>query len=363
LVMSGLQANQHFFLPALAPLFYNLGQIFGATVLAPAKGYVIGGIQLPAYGMGIYGLVYGVILGAILHLSIQIPGLIKYRFHWSISLGLKDTAVRKVLTLMLPRLATIFVSQLIFLIRDNLASRLAEGSVTALTYGWMIMQVPETLIGTAIGTALLPTLSEFVAREDREAFKGTIQRAIRVLVALTIPVAVLLSLGLHPLTRLAFGFDPQKNDLLIWVTRGYLIGLTGQCLLEVLARAFYSRQEPRLPLLAAVLNLMIYAGLGSLLYRPLGAPGISLTDSIAYTFQSLFLLVMLNRRLVERLDFSNTLIRALLAAAAGGLVAILFLQYTTEGVMAALISSTGMLLGAAVALPLLWREIRILIKL
>ncbi len=79
LVMSSLQANQHFLLPALAPVLYNLGQIFGVLVLSPAQGLHLGPIQLPAFGMGLYGMVYGVIIGASLHLLIQVPGLIRYR--------------------------------------------------------------------------------------------------------------------------------------------------------------------------------------------------------------------------------------------------------------------------------------------
>jgi putative peptidoglycan lipid II flippase len=81
LVMAGLQANQHFLLPAMAPALYNLGQIFGVTILAPETGLQIGPITLPAFGMGLYGLVYGVILGALLHLLIQVPGLVLYGFH------------------------------------------------------------------------------------------------------------------------------------------------------------------------------------------------------------------------------------------------------------------------------------------
>ena len=94
LVMSGLQANQHFLFPALAPIFYNVGQIFGALVLAPSKPYSFGPLTLPAFGLGVYGLVYGVILGAVLHLAIQIPGLVKYQFHWTPSISLKDERVR-----------------------------------------------------------------------------------------------------------------------------------------------------------------------------------------------------------------------------------------------------------------------------
>jgi putative peptidoglycan lipid II flippase len=82
LVMAGLQANQHFLLPALAPGLYNIGQIFGVGVLAPSEGLSFGGLNLPAFGLGIHGLVYGVILGALLHLLVQTPGLIAFQFRW-----------------------------------------------------------------------------------------------------------------------------------------------------------------------------------------------------------------------------------------------------------------------------------------
>src|SRR3990170_6440446 len=74
LAMAGLQANQHFILPALAPVLYNVGQIFGALVLSPQSGYQIAGFTLPHFSLGIHGLVYGVIIGSLLHLGIQIPG-------------------------------------------------------------------------------------------------------------------------------------------------------------------------------------------------------------------------------------------------------------------------------------------------
>ncbi len=166
LVMAGLQTNQHFLLPAIAPLLYNLGQIFGAIILAPKEGLSIGPIHLPSYSMGVHGLVYGVIIGAALHLLIQIPALVKYQFKWTPSITVFDPNVRKVLRLLGPRLLTMFFIQLIFIARDNLASGLSTGAVSALTYGWMIMQVPETLLGTAIGTALLPTLSEFAVKQQ-----------------------------------------------------------------------------------------------------------------------------------------------------------------------------------------------------
>src|SRR5512137_2211465 len=214
LVMSGLQANQHFLFPALSPIFYNVGQIFGALVLAPSKPYSFGPVTLPAFGLGVYGLVYGVILGAVLHLAIQIPGLVKYQFHWIPSFSLKDERVQQVLRLVGPRLITMFFIQATFIARDNLASRLpGAGAISALAIGWMVMQVPETLMGTAIGTALLPTISGQAAARDWESFRQTVERAVRVLVALCLPVAAVLGAVIHPLVRAVFGLDEAGTSL------------------------------------------------------------------------------------------------------------------------------------------------------
>ena len=93
LVMAGLQTNQQFILPALAPIMYNVGQIFGAIFLVPSI-------------FGIYGLVYGVILGAAMHLLIQIPGLFMYKFKWTPTLDLHNTGLIEALNLLGPRLLT-----------------------------------------------------------------------------------------------------------------------------------------------------------------------------------------------------------------------------------------------------------------
>jgi putative peptidoglycan lipid II flippase len=362
LVMAGLQANQHFLLPAMAPLMYNVGQIFGAVVLSPSEGYVIAGITLPAFGFGVYGLVYGVIVGALLHLGIQVPGLIAYRFQWVARIGIHQPAVQKVLRLLVPRLATMLLIQLIFIVRDNLASRLAEGAVTALTYGYMVQQVPETLIGTAIGTAILPTLAEQVSRKDWEMFRSILERAIRVLVALTIPVAVILSVGMRPLLSFAFGFDEAGTDLLLWVARGFLAGLLGHSLLEIAARSFYAQQDAVTPLIGAAVNVTIYISLGSLLYRPLGAPGIGLTDSIAFTVQALFLITMLLRKPFINFNVKGTVLRVLPGALAACAV-VLAVQFAGAQAPPMLVGLVGMAAGGLIVLPFIWKEIRVLLRL
>ncbi len=363
LVMAGLQANQHFLLPALAPIFYNVGQIIGVTILSPEKGYTLGPITLPAFGLGVQGLVYGVIIGAVLHLAIQIPGLVKYNFKWIPSLDLKNEDVRKVIRLMGPRLVTMFMIQLIFIVRDNLASRLAAGAVTSLTYGWMIQQVPETLIGTAIGTALLPTLSEHFSTDQKAAFSETIQKALKVLMALTLPIAATLAIGLKPLLGLAFDFGVDGTRLLSWVTAGFLLGLLGHSLKEVGARSFYARQNAIIPLITAGINLALYALIGSLLYKPLGAAGIALTDSLVFTLEAVLLLVLLNRKMMPAIKLDSTWVRALLAAVTAGLVTWGSLAFLSTRVHPLIAETVPMILGVTASLPWIRRELRLLLKL
>lgn len=363
LVMGGLQANQHFLLPALAPMLYNLGQIFGALVLSPDKPYVLAGIQLPAMGMGVYGLVYGVIIGAVLHLGIQIPGLIKYEFRWIPKIGLGNPDVRRVLRVMVPRLGVMLCIQLMFVIRDNLASRLAEGSVSALTYGWMIQQVPETILGTALGIALLPAISELVALEERQKFRETIEKCVRILVGLTLPVAVVLGLGLEPLVKLVFGLDTAQADLMMWVSRGFLLGLMGHTVLEIATRSFYSQQDALTPFKTALMTLAIYIVLGIILFRWLGAPGIALTDTIAYTTQAVVLLVIFGRKEKSPIRIGDTLPRVIIAAAASGATVAGVYFLAGDRLPQVLVSMISMAAGGVVFLPFMWKEVRSLVRL
>ncbi|MEJ5226279.1 MAG: lipid II flippase MurJ, partial [Anaerolineales bacterium] len=301
LVMGGLQSNQHFLLPALAPFFYNVGQLIGALVFAPLQPLTLGPLTLPTLGLGIHGLVYGAILGAALHLGIQIPGLVYYGFRWTPSLDIRNSGLLEALSLMAPRLLTIFGVQSMFLMRDNLASRLPqEGAVSVLTYGWMIMQVPETLLGTAIATALLPSLSEFAAQKDWQAFASTLQKAMRILLVLTLLAGAVIAAGLKPLVALAFGgLGPAGVDLLTLTTRVYLLTLTGYALQETLSRAFYARKEPLLPLASVALRLVVYLAIGvfAVTVMPhIGAPLIALAE-ISLTVEAVFLWLVMRRRL------------------------------------------------------------------
>lgn len=381
MVIAGLQSNKHFLFPALAPIFYNIGQIFGAVILTPSSGYSFGPITLPAFGMGIYGLVYGVILGAILHLVIQIPGLVIYHFHWSSGFGFSDSRVIQILRLMGPRLVTVFFLQLTFIARDNMASHFSAGAVSALTYGWMIQQVPETLLGTAIATALLPTISELVSREDLRDFQLLIQKAARVLIALAIPIALILSIGLEPLVRVVFNFNAAETSLLVWVTRGFLVGLLGHCLMEIASRSFYARQNAVTPMIFAGLNGILYIVFGVLFSRMLGVMGISLGDSLSFTIEATLLLMILSWQLFfqgrENSSFTTrfgeifrpdlpamgTIVRSMLAGIVSTGIVLVLIPRLTVPFGSLLACMLAMLLGFLAALPFIWKECRQLLRL
>ncbi|HRJ55260.1 MAG TPA: murein biosynthesis integral membrane protein MurJ [Anaerolineales bacterium] len=350
LVMASLQANQHFLAPAIAPSLYNVGHIFGALVLVPRY--------------GIYGLVYGVILGAALHLLVQLPMLFKFGFRWTPALDIRHTGLIEAVKLMAPRLFTMAGIQLIFIARDNLASRLDQvGAVTSLTYGWMIMQVPETILGTALATALLPTLSELASKQDWKEFGATVERSLRVLIALTLPIAAVMAAGINPLVRGIFGFDETVSQLITWTTRAYLATLTGYVIHEVAVRAFYARKEPMVPFYAVILRLALFLGIGILgvtLFPEVGAPIIALAE-LALLIEAVILLVWLSRRTHEPLKTNDAVFKGLLSAAVGGVTTYLIALYLPGGaIVTALI---GMAVGGGISLAIIWSEMKLLLRL
>ncbi|HLF25213.1 MAG TPA: murein biosynthesis integral membrane protein MurJ [Anaerolineae bacterium] len=286
ILMSALQAHQHFLLPALAPIMYNLGILAGVILLAPR--------------FGVWGPAFGVVLGALLHLLVQVPGLVRYGARWTPAFNLHDPHLRRVLALLAPRVGTLGVVYLAAIIRDSLASQLSPGSVTALNYGWRVMQLPETVIATAVATAVFPTLSELAALGQRDELRATLSSVLRTILALTVPATLgLLVLG-RPFVRVLFEgglFASSATDAVVWALHGYALGLIGHSLLEVSARTFYAQQDTRTPLYIAV-GAMIVNVIASLLLRePLGPAGLALGNSIGVSLEVLVLLIIARRRL------------------------------------------------------------------
>jgi putative peptidoglycan lipid II flippase len=346
LVMAGLQANQHFTTPAMAPAMYNIGQIIGITLLSR--------------WFGIYGMVLGVILGALLHLGIQIPALLRYGYRWKPLIGLSDPGVRQVLVLMGPRVLSMLCLHFYFLARDRFASFYQEGGVSALNNGWFIMQLPETMIGTAIAIALLPSLAEYVTRGEEQTYRQTINRALRAMLALTLPSAAILAAAIRPLIDIVFSFDPLETEMTVWATRAFLLGLVGHSWLEVGVRSWYATQNARVPLLGAIFMVSLYLPLALFLSEVFGHTGLALADTLAFTSQALLLLILLNRRHPGILRMRGTLLRAVLSALLGGAVVSATLMLPLPALPA---TALALAAGGLAALPLILPEIKMLIKL
>jgi putative peptidoglycan lipid II flippase len=224
-----------------------------------------------------------------------------------------------------------------------------------------VMQFPETLIGTAIAIALLPSLAEYVARQELATFTLTVNRTLQVLLALTIPVAALLAVGIGPLAQAAFGFDPAQTSLLTWAIRAYLLGLLGHTWLEVAVRSFYANQNAVIPLVGALAQIVLYLLLAVTLSQALGVVGLALADTLAFTTQAGVLLWLLNRRYAGVLSMGGTLLRALLAAGVGALAAWGIMAFLPLPLL--IRTLLGLVVGGLLVLPFIWREVKVLVRL
>ncbi|MEO8609786.1 MAG: murein biosynthesis integral membrane protein MurJ [Chloroflexota bacterium] len=238
--MGILQSFNAFLLPALAPIMYDLGILFGAGFLIKH--------------FGVNGIAYGAVLGAALHLAIQIPGLIRYRVRWRAELGLRDPILWRVIRLMLPRVAGLGVFSLNFIVMYNIASRLGTGSVSALSWGWRLMQIPETLIGTAMGIVIFPTLAALSELGDESGKRQAMSGALRFILIATIPAAVgLIFVGQPLISLLERGaFDASASALVYSTLRFFALGLVVHSALEIVARSFYADKNTLTPLWAAL---------------------------------------------------------------------------------------------------------------
>ncbi|MBI3941655.1 MAG: murein biosynthesis integral membrane protein MurJ [Chloroflexi bacterium] len=286
LAMGILNARQHFLLPAIAPIMYNLAIIFAALVLAPI--------------MGIYGLVLGVVLGAALHLLIQVPELRNQGMRYSLLLGLDDPGVREVGRLMGPRMIGLGVVQLNFLINTILASGLGPESIPALDYAWRTMLLPQGIFALALATAIFPTFSEQAAKGHIEDLRQTLASALRIILFLTFPAAVGLILLRVPLIQVLFErgrFDLESTEAVAAALEFYALGLVGLAGTEILTRAFYAMHDTRTPVFVGALSVALNIALSLILIQSLGFRGLALAAAVAYTGECIFLFLIMRQRL------------------------------------------------------------------
>ncbi len=344
LLMGVLNAHQHFALPALAPACYRLGWILGLAVLVPR--------------WGVHGLAWGVVLGSALHLLIQLPGLRGRGARYHGSLGLDNPAVLEVGRLMAPRLLGVAVVQLNFLVNTNLASRMVEGSLAAITFAFALMIMPQALIAQATAIAALPTLSAQVALGEMAEMRATLAKALRGVFFFSLPASLGVILLRRPIVQVLLergAFGSTSTDMVAWALLWYAAGLVGHSLLEIAARAFYSLHDTRTPVLvgtaAMSLNVVFSLTLAALFPRLGWAPhgGLALANSLATALECATLVLLLRRRL-GGLDLGKMRrgILATTAAAAVMVAALAVWARAADGFSPWVSAGAGVLLGAAI---------------
>jgi putative peptidoglycan lipid II flippase len=292
LLMGILNSHQIFLLPALAPSMYWLGMIFGVLVLSPQ--------------WGIHGLAWGAVLGAGLHLGVQLPALGKVGLRYIPTLGLDQPAVRQVGRLMLPRLLGVAVVQINFMVNVILASAQPQGSLTAITLAWAVMTMPQVVIAQSIAIAALPTFSAQVARGHPEEMRTSLAATLRGVILLSLPASLGLIYLRYPIVSLLFErgeFTAQSTELVAWALLWYAIGLVGHSVVEIMARAFYALRDTKTPVLvgaaAMSLNLVFSITFAALFTRVGWMPhgGLALANSLATALEMVGLLLLMRRRL------------------------------------------------------------------
>jgi putative peptidoglycan lipid II flippase len=351
-VMSILNARQHFALPALAPALYNLGIIAGATLLAP--------------NLGVYGLAVGVVAGALAHLLVQIPALMRYGMRYSGTLGLRDAGVREVFRLMLPRVVGLAAVQVNFLVNTILASGLAPGSLAALNYAWLLMLLPQGVFAQAVATAAFPTFSAQAAKGQHAGMRNSLAVTLRAVLYLALPAAVGLIVLRVPLVKLLFqrgAFTAESTDMVAWALALFALGLPAHSVVEITVRAFYATHDTRTPVAVGIAAMVLNVGLSLILIQifevlswlPLG--GLALSNSLATTAEMAVLLWVIRRRLqgLEGRQMAASLARAgfaaLMMAGVAGSVALL-LNGSSVWLQAGLAVAAGVAIYAGISLAL-----------
>ncbi len=354
LLVGILNAHQIFLIPALTPALYQLGIIFGALVLAPS--------------MGIYGLAWGVVIGAALYLLVQIPSVLKL-VNWSLitdrfSLGLHDSNVRQVLILMVPRMIGVAVVQLNFWVNTWLASQMISGSVTGLYYGFSLMLMSQAVIAQSAAIAAMPTFSAQHALGKTDEMRSSLAATLRSVILLALPASAGLILLRNPLISLLYEhgeFDERAVQIVSWALLWYAAGLVGHSIMEILARAFYAQNDTKTPVIigAIAMGLNIVFSVAFIkLFEYLGwmpHGGLALANSLATAIEAVALFVVMRKRLhgIE----GKFIMRGVIPSAIATLVMSICIfgwLYIGEDLSPWILIPVGVLVGGGVYLAGLW---------
>ena len=311
MVIGILTAYQRFFAQALAPLFYN-----GAIIVAAA-------LFAPHYG--VTALAVGVVTGAILHVGVQVPSLVRTGWRPTTALGLSDPGVRKVGRLMFPIALGLAAAQVNVFVDTILGTSLPHGRVAALRYADTIAQLPLGTFSQALAFVLFPFLARDAAVRAIDSIRHRTALALRLNIFVLVPASVGLAILGVPITAALFERGQFSSDSVrqtAYALTFFSLGLAGQAATALLVRVFYALQDVITPLRISLVVIGVNLGTNVILVQLLAQGGLALGTSIAATLNAILLARALRGRLggLEGAAILRTVRRALIGVVPMALV-------------------------------------------
>jgi len=290
-----LNTWREFKIPAFTPVLLNISSILASLFLQQH-------LAQPIYAMAI-----AVFVGGVLQVAIQVPALVRIgmlpSLSWNPLAGMGDPGVRRVLKKMGPAVFAVSAAQISLMINTSIASRLAEGSISWLSYADRLMEFPTALLGVALGTILLPRLSKAKADDDPQEYSDLLDWGLRLTFLLALPAAVGMAVLAEPLIATLFHYGAFTDEAAAQSARplmAYCAGLLGIILVKTLAPAFYAQQDIRTPVRIAI-GVLIATQLMNLLFVPyLQVSGLALSIGLGACLNAGFLYAGLRKRNIYR---------------------------------------------------------------
>ncbi len=317
-ISSALNVMQRFVVPQLAPLFYNLGRILAVLLL------------IPIFGQNPWVLVFGTLIGSMLHLVIQIPLALHLNINYQFKIDINDKYFKNILVLGMPRIIGLSAEQFAVGVDRLIAYSLVDYSLAAYELAVKIVVIPISLFGLTFATASFPTLSRAYFKKDRDLFNRTFLKVLNQILFLSLPITAMLLVLRLPITRLFYGllgksFTWDDTRKVAWVVMFFAIGMSFEALRSLIYRSYYAIHNSFIPLVSAIFVVVLGIVTGILFTNYLshfdslslmkltfnysyfftkgqgmaGVGGLALSASLIYTLEALILLYILNRKYMK----------------------------------------------------------------
>ncbi len=302
-----LQYFNRFFVYGLTPILYNLGIIFGILFLA--------------YPFGIFGVGMGVVLGAFLHMAIQIPAVINCGFSYKFLLDFKHQAITRIFKLMLPRVFAVLSQQINLIVITSIASTISVGSITIFNFSNNFQSLPMGIVGASFAVAIFPFLSQSWVQNQKAEFLKSFYSVFRQIIFFVVPVSAFIFIFRNEIAAIIYKtgkFTLSDAQLTAACLGIFAFSIFAQSLIPLFARAFFSFQDTKTPALISLftvsLNIILsfsfvwflksqnlfsdfFLGIFSVQRSPnTDVLGLPLAFSISAIFQFIFLYLLFKRK-------------------------------------------------------------------